>query len=65
MMNRLFIKRDLISYQDQTPVIPTIERGIPRTLSLAIGAAIIWLVSGVTIGVALGPPPGPLARPRR
>jgi peptide/nickel transport system permease protein len=51
MMERLFIKRDLISYQDQTPVLPTIERGIPRTLSLAVGAAIIWLVTGVSIGV--------------
>jgi peptide/nickel transport system permease protein len=54
MMNRLFIKRDLISYQDQTPVIPSIKRGIPRTLSLAIGAALIWLVLGVTIGVISG-----------
>ena len=54
MMNHLFIKRDLISYQDQTPVMPTIERGIPRTLSLAIGAALIWLVFGVTIGVLSG-----------
>ena len=43
MMDRLFVKRDLISYQDQTPVMPTIERGIPRTLSLAFGAALIWL----------------------
>jgi peptide/nickel transport system permease protein len=51
MMDRLFVKRDLISYQDQTPVLPTIERGIPRTLSLAIGAALIWLVTGVAIGV--------------
>ena len=51
MMERLFIKRDLISYQDQTEVIPTIVRGIPRTLSLAVGAAIIWLVTGVAIGV--------------
>jgi peptide/nickel transport system permease protein len=51
MMDRLFVKRDLISYQDQTPVMPTIERGIPRTLSLAVGAAIIWLVVGVVIGV--------------
>ena len=41
MMERLFIKRDLISYQDQTPVLPTIERGIPRTLALAVGAAVI------------------------
>jgi peptide/nickel transport system permease protein len=51
MMERLFIKRDLISYQDQTAVIPTIVRGIPRTLSLAVGAAIIWLVTGIAIGV--------------
>jgi peptide/nickel transport system permease protein len=54
MMERLFIKRDLISYQDQTPVMPTIERGIPRTLSLAVGAAFIWLVTGIAIGVASG-----------
>jgi peptide/nickel transport system permease protein len=52
MMERLFIKRDLISYQDQTEVIPTIVRGIPRTLSLAVGASIIWLVTGIAIGVA-------------
>jgi peptide/nickel transport system permease protein len=51
MMERLLIKRDLISYQDQTPVIPSIERGIPRTVSLAVGAAIIWLFFGVMIGV--------------
>jgi peptide/nickel transport system permease protein len=54
MMERLFVKRDLISYQDQTPVLPTIERGIPRTLSLAVGAALIWLTVGVTIGVISG-----------
>ncbi len=35
MLDHLFIKRDMISYQDQTQVLPTIERGIPRTLSLA------------------------------
>ncbi len=54
MMNHLFISRDLISYQDQTPVLPAIRRGIPRTLSLAIGAALIWLVCGITIGVLSG-----------
>jgi peptide/nickel transport system permease protein len=54
MMDRLFIKRDLISYQDQTQVIPTIIAGAPRTFSLAIGAAILWLVFGVTIGVLSG-----------
>jgi peptide/nickel transport system permease protein len=54
MMNRLLVKRDLISYQDQTQVMPTIERGIPKTLSLAIGAAVIWLFVGVLFGVLSG-----------
>ena len=54
MLDHLFIKRDMISYQDQTPVLPTIERGIPRTLSLAIGAAIIWTMFGIGIGVISG-----------
>lgn len=54
MMERIFIKRDLISYQDQTEVLPTIARGIPRTLSLAFGAALIWLIVGVAIGVVSG-----------
>jgi peptide/nickel transport system permease protein len=54
MMNRLFVKHDLISYQDQTKVLPTIGRGIPRTLSLAVGAAVIWLFFGVLFGVISG-----------
>jgi len=54
MMERLFIKRDLISYQDQTPVLPAIERGVPRTLSLAIGAGAIWLFFGILTGVLSG-----------
>lgn len=54
MMNRLFIQHDLISYQDQTAVLPTIWRGMPKTLSLSIGAAIIWLFFGVLFGVVSG-----------
>jgi len=54
MMDHLFVKRDLISYQDQTEVLPTIARGIPRTLSLAIGAAALWLLFGIAMGVASG-----------
>jgi peptide/nickel transport system permease protein len=50
MMDHLFISRDMISYQDQTPVLPTIRRGIPRTLSLAVGAALIWTIFGIGIG---------------
>jgi peptide/nickel transport system permease protein len=33
------------------PVLPQIEAGIPRTLCLIFGAAILWLVVGVLIGV--------------
>jgi peptide/nickel transport system permease protein len=54
MMSRLVVKRNLISYQDQTEVMPTIERGIPKTLSLAVGAAVIWLFVGVLLGVLSG-----------
>jgi peptide/nickel transport system permease protein len=54
MLDQLFVKRDMISYQDQTPVLPTIQRGIPRTLSLAVGAAIIWTMFGIAIGVISG-----------
>ncbi|MDQ6817907.1 MAG: ABC transporter permease, partial [Actinomycetota bacterium] len=36
--------------QDQTAVLPTIGRAIPVTLSLAIGAAVIWLGLGILFG---------------
>ncbi len=54
MMNRLLIKHNLISYQNQTPVLPTIGRAIPKTLSLAIGGGAIWLGFGVLFGVLSG-----------
>jgi peptide/nickel transport system permease protein len=40
-----------VSYQYQVPVFPEIQRAFPVTLSLAIGASIIWLVMGVAVGV--------------
>ncbi len=39
------------SFQDDTAVWPELMDRAPVTLSLAVGAAIIWLVSGVAIGV--------------
>jgi peptide/nickel transport system permease protein len=39
------------SFRSQQPVWPMMVSDLPVTLSLAIGAAIIWLVSGVAIGV--------------
>ncbi|HWN63675.1 MAG TPA: ABC transporter permease [Streptosporangiaceae bacterium] len=39
------------SFRTQQPVWPQMVSDLPVTLSLAIGAAIIWLVSGVSIGI--------------
>lgn len=39
------------SWRDQQPVWPLLVSYIPVTLSLAVGAAVIWLISGVAIGV--------------
>jgi peptide/nickel transport system permease protein len=39
------------SFQDQTPVLPDLLSRLPVTLSLAIGAGALWLVSGVAVGV--------------
>lgn len=39
------------SFITQTPVLPDILDRLPVTLSLALGAAVLWLVSGVAIGV--------------
>jgi peptide/nickel transport system permease protein len=39
------------SWREQLPVWPMLVSYVPVTLSLAIGAAVIWLISGVAIGV--------------
>jgi peptide/nickel transport system permease protein len=39
------------SYNTQVPVLDQVEERAPRTLLLILGAAIIWLVLGVSIGV--------------
>jgi peptide/nickel transport system permease protein len=39
------------SFKSQQPVWPQMVSDAPVTLSLAIGAAVIWLVSGVAVGV--------------
>jgi peptide/nickel transport system permease protein len=40
-----------VAYGDQTSVRQEIIERAPRTLALAIGAAIIWVVMGISIGV--------------
>jgi peptide/nickel transport system permease protein len=42
---------DLQSYFTQLPVGEEIVKGLPRTLSLAIGAAILWLLVAVAFGL--------------
>jgi peptide/nickel transport system permease protein len=39
------------SFDSRTPIIDEIKQRTPRTVSLALGAALIWLVMGVTIGI--------------
>jgi peptide/nickel transport system permease protein len=50
MMKSLFTA-DLKSYASQLNVVDQIKQGIPATLSLCIGAGIIWLGFGVLVGV--------------
>jgi peptide/nickel transport system permease protein len=50
MMGKLF-RGDLISYDQREDVVARIIDGAPRTFALAIGAAIIWFVAGVAIGL--------------
>jgi peptide/nickel transport system permease protein len=49
MMEKVFTN-ELISYSPRTSVEDRIVEGIPATLSLAIGAGIIWLFWGMVLG---------------
>src|ERR1019366_1508109 len=52
MMYHLFIKQDLTSYVNiGDKVVPQIAAAAPVTLSLMLGAALIWLVVGVLGGL--------------
>jgi peptide/nickel transport system permease protein len=50
MMQSLF-DGSLKSYASQLNVVEEIKKGIPATLSLCVGAAIIWLTFGILVGV--------------
>jgi peptide/nickel transport system permease protein len=49
-MEKLFAGR-LISYFTELDVREEIWKGLPRTLSLALGAGLLWIVGGVALGV--------------
>jgi peptide/nickel transport system permease protein len=53
LMKKLFITRDLVSYSNQGQlVVPEIVAAAPATLSLVFGAALIWVVLAIGMGVA-------------
>src|SRR5215467_10730027 len=53
MMKKLFITRDLTSYVNRgAKVIPQVTAAAPVTLSLVLGAAVIWVLVSIAIGLA-------------
>jgi peptide/nickel transport system permease protein len=51
MMQHLFVTRDLVSFVNRgSRVLPQVTAAVPVTLSLVIGAAVIWMVVGVAMG---------------
>ena len=53
MMDKLFVTRDLASYVNRGErVVPAVMDAAPVTLSLCLGAALIWVVCSVGVGMA-------------
>jgi peptide/nickel transport system permease protein len=52
MMKKLFISRDLTSFVNRgAKVIPQVTEAAPVTLSLVLGAAVIWVLVSVAMGL--------------
>ena len=53
MMKKLFITRDLVSYSNQgVRVVQEVFAATPATLSLVFGAAVLWVVFAIGVGIA-------------
>jgi peptide/nickel transport system permease protein len=53
MMKKLFVTRDLTSFVNRgNRVIPQITAAAPVTLSLVLGAAVLWVVVAIAMGLA-------------
>jgi peptide/nickel transport system permease protein len=53
MMKKLFISRDLTSFVNRgVKVVPQVTSTTPVTLSLVFGAAVIWVVVAIAMGLA-------------
>jgi peptide/nickel transport system permease protein len=54
LMKRIFISRDLVSYGNQAlKVVPAIVDAAPVTFSLVIGAAVLWVIGAIAIGLLM------------
>ena len=52
MMKKLFITRDLTSFVNRgAKVVPQVTQAAPVTLSLVFGAAVIWIVMSIAMGL--------------
>jgi peptide/nickel transport system permease protein len=60
MMEKTFTG-DLKSYTNQTSVTEQIKEGLPATFSLSIGAALIWLIFGIAVGIVAAVKAGKLS----
>jgi peptide/nickel transport system permease protein len=56
-MGKIF-SGSVVSYSQQINVLAQIRRGLPATISLAIGAGIIWLIFGIVVGLLSSLRPG-------
>lgn len=64
MMRHLLIDRDLESFVNRgSRVIPQIVQATPVTLSLVVGAALIWMTAGILMGTAAATLRGKAADP--
>ena len=65
MMKRLFVTGDLTSFVNRgRKVAPAVAAAIPVTLSLVFGAAVLWVVCALVVGVPAGGHPRHMARPK-
>lgn len=64
MMRHLLVDRDLESFVNRgSRVIPQIVQATPVTLSLVVGAALIWMTAGILMGTAAAALRGKAADP--